>query len=1540
MHHMSLPGLRGANRSLPSKWLILNAVLIAICGIVSQSFAQVMPADGTGANGGGVVPSSYTSSGSYFNRELGTPLRFKYHSEGYGTETGVVSLGTMQVFNLDGAAWFLDGQGTMSEDFGGGFNAGIGYRELASLRSGFDAERILGGSFWTDGQSTKADNFFTQLGFGLESLGESFDLRMNGYFPLDRTKTSDPTLINFDTITFAQNGLFSGLARTTTDTAYSVLDAEFAKRIHDLDAWAVAAVYHLGGGGADDTGYRVGVRGYAVPDLLVGVEVTDDDIYNTNVMASITWFVGRTHTGNAPIGQIVDRFREPVMRNSFIATTSTFTDAGATQLTDADTNDFFDFIHVDSTAAAGGDGSFENPFNNLAEAEARQADGSYVYVHGGSVLAANDPFTLLDNVKFWGEGTNEFGDVVQHVVDTVERGTVTLPETAAGAQDLDSPTINVAAGQNFIELADNNDVNNFEINGGVNAVTGNGVNAPQLANLDINNPTGTGISLTGITGTTVIDNTVTITDANQGMLIDGGLGGMNINARITNSIGNSLTIQNRTGGTIAYGGSIQDDNAVAATADAIVIQDNISSVINFTQVIDDTEVPPLGIDIDSGDFRSLFIDDNQQTTTITFADLRATANNANTIEMLDGGTLTINDSANDSLIRNSGTGDAFNNVGNAGANFDSTITIAANIENEGGGNAVDISGRDAGNVTFNGTIEDTDSLGISLTGNSGGIIAFNEQVTTTTTGSGNGVTITGGSDASYNFTDIDITTNDGIGFLMTHGGILTVVPSANETNTITTTSGQALVLDGTLAGAGDALTIGAADVNFAEINVAGTTADAIVIREVEGAGQVILGSGDDPGDGGTVVTSGAGRGMVIDDATNVVVNNIDFNKTGTEEAILVTNQGTGDTVLATGVRITAAGAGNAAGGLVIEANEDGNNTTFTELVSDTVDGNAVAVQNNTGGTYNFNDLDAATSGTGDAVHIEGNTTDTIVTFNGMDLDATGTGDAFSSEDDVLLAATGDTSVDAVSGRGVAIVGATIGAANAQFDTVNVTAGTSNGVLIQDTIGTGTVTIGSGNTAGDGGTITTAGAGILIDNADNVTITSVTVDNDGTAGNGLVIQNQDGGTVSATRLTTRTAAGTGVLVQNNTGGTNILSTTDVDVVGAGNGVSLTNNTGASTTFAGIDIDATTGTGFNASGGGTVSATGTNTVTTTTGTAVNLNNITSGAGNIGFTSVNTTGAANGVIVDTVTGGSVTIGSAGNASTLNTTGDAIQVINSTLVNINNVDVTGAGGTGLVATHNNGVGYTLNVNDLTVAATKAAGIDSDHTGAGAFVFNLDNSTIGAASVFNHTGTGTYTVDINNTDFTDTVLMDNNGAGNVDLTIGGQSTFTTTAAGDVAFSIVLGTANTTADIRVRNSTISAGDAVAFNFDSNSTNIKTVRFLFDTNTVANNSAADAADFDANGATLLNLTVTNNALNNAGAGISFDTASNSANTVVNLNYNNNNANAFSGTVRLDENLGDFNVQDLATVEARNDQGLFIFDPNQAAFDDIPNVPTPP
>ncbi|HSJ10122.1 MAG TPA: Ig-like domain-containing protein, partial [Longimicrobiales bacterium] len=124
----------------------------------------------------------------------------------------------------------------------------------------------------------------------------------------------------------------------------------------------------------------------------------------------------------------------------------------------------------------------------------------------------------------------------------------------------------------------------------------------------------------------------------------------------------------------------------------------------------------------------------------------------------------------------------------------------------------------------------------------------------------------------------------------------------------------------------------------------------------------------------------------------------------------------------------------------------------------------------------------------------------------------------------------------------------------------------------------------------------------------------------------------GGTVTLSGLLTSTGAG--ILVQGNTGGSVTFSGGATLSTAASHAVELDANTGSSIAFTngGLAITTTTGTGFRATGGGTVSATGAgNTVASTGGTAVEVTNTTIGAAGLGFASVSATGGANGIVLD---------------------------------------------------------------------------------------------------------------------------------------------------------------------------------------------------------------------------------------------------------------------------------------------------------------------
>ena len=1544
---------------------------------------SVAPTRSAIAQDEGVVPASY-QSGGFFNKQLGTALRFNYHTQGYGTQEGVVSLGGMKVFNMDGAAMFVDGQGTLSDDFGGGFNLGVGYRQLTTLGMNFDPQRILGVGFWTDGQSTASDNFFTQLGFSLESLGESYDMRLNGHFPLERTQTSDPTLTGSGDPFFMGNNIFGAVEEFVIDTAHTVVDGEIAKRIMDLEAWAFVGGYHLGGGGVDTGGYRVGVRGYAVPDLAVSLQVTEDNIYDANLMFGITWFIGRTHKGNGPCGNILDRFREPVQRNDFIALSSQ-RESGATgnALTAQGTTDEIRIVHVDSNAAAGGDGTFENPFDEITDIDAianaaNSMEGDIILVHSLSTFTSADGrATLQADQRLLGEGIDQNGVEIPHVVATNELGNINLPETSAGSQALARPTID-GGGLDVFTLADNNTINNFTIDNAGTAILADTVATPTLQNLQINDAV-IGTALRDVTGTTVVENTVEINRATTtGLEVDGGLDGMSLAATINDSLGRSLIIQNRTGGTVDFTGVIDDDAAMGGTfSDGVLVDMNADSTINLTNtqniLVDDGETAMRvtnntnsiinatgAIDLTAtGTGAGLVVDGNDVDTTVTFADLNATAVDGNTVDVQGAGTVSISSADDTRIIANTGTGDAFFNDGTVAS---AIVTVNSNIENTVGGNAVHVTGRTENTATFNGTVND-EGEGVFITMNTGGTIDFTQSVTTNVSGASHGINLDTNLGATIMFNGVNSTTSGtGTAFRAIGGGNLVVAsPNTPGDNTISTQNGIGLDLQG--------MTIDPGNVTFEIFNVSGANLAAmgINLQNLDGTGQVVIG-GTDATHGGSIGTAGAA--INVDNAANVsitnltVANNVAAN---TGAGVVVTNQETGSVASFTNMTINTAD-GNAVtvgDGMAANSNEDGV-ITFSNLTATTTgDGDGISIDNEDTSTASINftdvaidiqDSDANTNVAKGFVATGGGTI-TVVGTNTIDSDA----DTSFEANDVRDLTASNVTIDNTAAQGVVVSGlntATDSVTLTNFDVTTTTADavtvennsdgtitfnsltadstTGDTVVVNNNTGatvnfnsmTATSTDGDAFSATGGGTLAATGTNNVITdtgravNIENMTIgggnvTFANVDATDAGGTAINLDTLTGGQVAVNGGTlTGNAAATGTAVTVNDSDNVAINNVDIDYsASAQAGLVATNSAGDSLTLSNVGVMTSTGAGVDVDGG-TLTATGTNTIDTTTGTGLSIQNAAIGGGGANFSDVDVNGATNGVVLNNLTGGQVTVGSGGAVSTITTTGDAITVTNTANVNLNNIDVTSAT-TGLVVTNNNASNFDLAVDDLTV----------DNTGT-------------SAVVASHTGAGTFTFAVTNSDFDNIVDINADGTGDVNLTF--NDTNVDTTVNDVAFTLLLGTNVTNANVQVRRSDFTSDDAVAFDFDANSAGIKNVEFELSNSTASNNSASPSAEIDASGATIMNATITTNIFTNLGAGDNFDIAANSANTVINMLMTGNSSNGGTDSAVLRElNLSDFNIVDGVNVETNNGGiGNFIYDSPgnvNGDFDDIPALP---
>ena len=293
-----------------------------------------------------------------------------------------------------------------------------------------------------------------------------------------------------------------------------------------------------------------------------------------------------------------------------------------------------------------------------------------------------------------------------------------------------------------------------------------------------------------------------------------------------------------------------------------------------------------------------------------------------------------------------------------------------------------------------------------------------------------------------------------------------------------------------------------------------------------------------------------------------------------------------------------------------------------------------------------------------------------------------------------------TSITGATGTSVRVSGGTATATFAN-DISHTASGTAVNVINHST---GTLTF-------DGDLAVTTGGGTTFDNADGVySFTGTNTFNGSigvsiaggsagtfTYGTGTNITNssgtaymENGSTANVTYNGTISGTGTATTVDitNKTGGTTTFDGAVTANSSTATAIDLSTNTGGTIEFTGgtLDIDTTSGTGFNATNGGTVNVTGSNnTAASTTGTAVSIVGTTIGASGVTFRSVSANGASNGIVLIntgtsggfTVSGVGTTVGSGGTIQ--NTTSDGISLANTRRVSLNGISINTTGRHGI---------------------------------------------------------------------------------------------------------------------------------------------------------------------------------------------------------------------------------------------------------------------
>ena len=416
------------------------------------------------------------------------------HASSYGTTTWFLPLAP----GADDEMWFGDFRLLMFEDFEIGANVGSGYRWY-----NVDQNRIYGVNAYWDVRDAEG-LVFNQAAIGVESLGEIFDFRANGYTPA----VADTRMhLNYQ---FVGNNLL-----TREYNALSGVDYEAVANLPDLGDFQS----RVAGGGyyfdSNDTdaaaGWRARVEVSFRDRVAASFSVQDDELFGEtfNVMIEIRQKVRhsdalshrsmdhkfRNERGSGDGETILHRLADPVQRQQNIVLhkiTDVARDSAGTPLT---------FVHVVEGAA--GDGRFETPYGTISDAMLDPlAPTSVVYTPSGGTFTEN--VTMVAGTRLLSNGP------VQIV--TTSAGDVQLPFSGTSPA-LDALPASIVGD---VILADSAELSGFDITGGVSGVGITTVNFNQSA---INLAPADALSLMGSTDIT-IDRIAIDDSTGRGILLD------------------------------------------------------------------------------------------------------------------------------------------------------------------------------------------------------------------------------------------------------------------------------------------------------------------------------------------------------------------------------------------------------------------------------------------------------------------------------------------------------------------------------------------------------------------------------------------------------------------------------------------------------------------------------------------------------------------------------------------------------------------------------------------------------------------------------------------------------------------------------------------------------------------------------------------------------------------------------------------------------------------------------------------------------------
>jgi hypothetical protein len=306
---------------------------------------------------------------------------------------------------------FLDARFARStqDDLEGNF--GLGLRRVIDKWDG-----ILGAYGYYDIRRTEYDNVFSQATLGTEWLAENWEARANAYVALSDEKSTTTTLPT--RISFSGTGLVAtGGTSTLTEVPLSGGDLElgvkmpFSKSLPLPDVSLYGGGYYFTGDNVETIrGGRVRLHSEITDWLQVGAEYRKDNVRDDEILAEVRFRYRFGDTSAKPPRKLYERLDDQPIRDVDIVTNGATTEETSTAtVTNASTGLAQEIFFVDNSAAGGGTGTTENPFNTISAALAVAGTNDIIYVRAGDGTSTgmSSGAILNDNgQKLIGSGTD------------------------------------------------------------------------------------------------------------------------------------------------------------------------------------------------------------------------------------------------------------------------------------------------------------------------------------------------------------------------------------------------------------------------------------------------------------------------------------------------------------------------------------------------------------------------------------------------------------------------------------------------------------------------------------------------------------------------------------------------------------------------------------------------------------------------------------------------------------------------------------------------------------------------------------------------------------------------------------------------------------------------------------------------------------------------------------------------------------------------------------------------------------------------------